>query len=188
MVNEDQEIARVKVGVPGVASAEVPVRRSAFGWIGRIFACRGVADAVAVASARAHVHVPADDEGTIEFYLTIANMGTAPLQVESITPSRVAANGNDLAILAPVSRPPQKPIGPLSTGEVGIRIPIGVQAIRLILRCVQRAQNSYSSPRIEVMVSGSLAGCFGERQVRTDFTIAAYSPELNIVCPSAKDA
>jgi len=143
---------------------------------------------LAVASARAQVHVPADDEGTIMFYLTIVNMGTAPLRVETITPSHVAADGNDLAILAPVSKPPENTVGPGGIGEIGVRFPIGAQAIRVMLRCVQRADNKFSSPRMQLVVKGDIAGNVEGRKFQLPFTVASYSPELNIQCPSAKGA
>lgn len=186
--SDSKELGRVTVGVPGVVSAEVPVRRSGLTWITRLFARRTVGDTLIVASARARVHVPADDEGTIEFYVTLANMGGAPVEVEAIMPSRVAASGNELAILAPVSRPPQKQVGPGRTGELGVRFPIGAQAIRAMLRCVQRADNRFSSPRVELLVSGTITGKLGQQIFQLPFAVAAYSPELNIQCPSIVDA
>lgn len=186
-VSENQELGRVTLGVPGVVSAQVPVRRSHFGWFKNRFTRQLVANPLLVASARARVHVPVDDEGTIEFYLAITNMGAAPLLVETITSSRAAANGNDLAILGPVSRSPEKTLNPGKAGEVGVRFPIGAPAIRTMLRCVQCADNKFSSPRLELLVTGDIAGNVEGKPFQLRFTVASYSPELHIYCPSIKD-
>jgi hypothetical protein len=180
----DAQLAKVTLGVPGVAGAEIPIPRSAFSWIKALFKRRPEAELFAVASMRARVFASADDEGTLDIYLSALNMSSYEVRVEQLFLERVAASGSDLSMMAPMFTPPKSPIAGHSIREVYFRVPLTAPAIRLLLRVVQKAQNPCSTPRIELTVTGSLDLTAKKTRIRVPFMVTCQ-PELNFQCPGA---
>ena len=180
----DAELVKVTLGVPGVAGAEIRVRRSIFSWIRRLFKKAPEPQLFAVPWMRAQVFVSAEDEGTLGIYLHALNMSYYEVRVEQLFLDRVAANGIDLSMMAPMFTPPRSPIPPHSIDKIYFRMPLTAPAIRLLLRVVQRAQNLRSTPRMELTLVGSLDIIAKETRVRVPFTVACQ-PEIDFQCPSA---
>jgi len=180
----DAELVKVTLGVPGVAGAEIRVRRSVFSWIRGLFKKAPEPQLFAVPWMRAQVFASADDEGTLDIYLHALNMSSYEVRVEQLFLDRVAASGSDLSMMAPMFTPPRSPIPPHSIHKLYFRMPLTAPTIRLLLRVVQKTQNLRSTPRMELTITGSLDLTAKGTRIRVPFTVACQ-PELNFQCPSA---
>jgi len=181
----DTELGRVVLGVSPF-TAEIPLRSFLVSWVWRLFKKVRVEDVIRVPSTRAHVYIPEDDDGHVDFYFMVVNMTDRPLSVQRFFLSRFAASGKDVSIQVPLFKEPNEPVPPRGIREVHLSVPLGAPAIRHLLRVVDRPSTPMSSPRVELMVVGVLEGGLGGVQVRVPFTVAAYTPELRISCPSSK--
>jgi len=180
--------------VPGVLNAEVPIRWSVLRALARRFRKGPPEQLVRVVGARAYVHVNADDEGTVDVYLKLVNMTDRPLSVEALNLELYYTGGVTTPVGQPLFRAPEKPIPPFDAGEVYLTINLTAAAIRRTLACMQQAQNSRSSPRVELTVGGKLglyipgrlAALQGAKKIALPFLEAIRQVELNINCPSAR--
>jgi hypothetical protein len=180
----DRELAKVVLGPPGL-QAHVPVRSSELAWVRRLFRRDPLSALVQVPYARAHVHAAEDDDGTIDVWLTVANMGPRQVNIEQFYLEQCLANGTNFSVTVPMFTPPQEPLTPRAFREVYFRIPIQAPAIRHLIRVMQPAQNLRSSPRVELTISGSLDLRTGKARDRVRFTVPIRLPELNLSAPSA---
>jgi hypothetical protein len=180
--------------VPGVLKAEVPIRWSLFREVARPFRKTQPEQLVRVVGARAYVHVHADDEGTVDVYLKLVNLTDRPLSVEALNLELYYTGGVTTPVGQPLFRAPEKPIPPFDMGEVYLTLNLTAAAIRRTLACMQQAQNTRSSPRIELTVGGrlhlhipgSLAALQRAKKIALPFLEAIRQVELNINCPSAR--
>jgi hypothetical protein len=178
------DIAKVSVGVPGVAGAEIPVPKSLLSSISRLFTRAPEAALFTIPWARTQVWATGDDEGTLDAWLHFLNMSRHRASVAHLFVERIMAGGNDLALMAPMFTPPTQAASPREIQKVYFRVPLTAPAIRLLLRVVQRAQNVVSTPRVELVVVGSLDVLVKNRSIRVPFTVASQ-PELNFQNPAA---
>ena len=181
-VREDSEVGRLTVGVPGL-NAQIPVRASLIARVKKKFSRRKFADVVKAISLRSHVHVFADDDGAATLYLSVANMTDEEVAVERLSLDALTANGNQLNAGPPNFMPPRFPLGPFSVQEVSFRIALGAPSIRHLLGVIQRAQNTCSSPTLEVTSGGILEMRRGSKLERIEFMNADRRPQLLITCP-----
>jgi hypothetical protein len=180
----DPEVAKLVLGVPGL-QAQVPVRRSLLSRLGRVFRRSNPELPFRVASGLAYVHVPEDDDGTIDVYVTVVNLSRHTASIEQVHLHGCQANGNNLSVMAPIFRPPDNPIPPQELLEFSFRIPIQAAAIRTLLRVVQPTYNSRSSPKVQLVVEGTLMVRMPKRLIPVRFTSSIRTPDLNFNCPSA---
>ena len=93
--NDDKEVGRLVVGVPGLAGAEIPVRTTLLARFVRSFRRAAAEHSSRVAAVRAHVYVPEDDNGRADVYLKLVNVGRQPLKVENLSLQQFSAGGGD---------------------------------------------------------------------------------------------
>ncbi len=182
--DDDKEAGRLVVGVPGVASAEIPVRASLLAWFARLFRGATVGEGGRVVGARAHVYVSEDDNGTADVYLTLVNVGAQPLEVEQLSLQKFLASGGELPAVSPVLTPLRNALPPGGVIEVHFRASLGAPAIRQLLRTVQKAQNLWSSPRVQLVFIGNLTIRLAKRRSWVEFSVGTVTPELILSCPS----
>jgi hypothetical protein len=115
----DPEVVKIVVGVPGL-NAQVPVRRSVLSRLRGVFRRRSPEHLFVMHNGLAYVHVLEDDDGAIEVYLTVVNMGRRTANVEQVHVDGCRANGVNLSVMAPVFRPPDKPIPPKGCVESAV--------------------------------------------------------------------
>ena len=181
----DREVAKIVVGIPGL-NAQVPVPRSVFSRIVEIFRRSRSEGLFVMRNGLAFVHVPEDDDGSIDFYLTIVNIGRNTARVEQVHVDGCRASGVSLSVMAPVFRPPDESIPPNGWLELSLRVPIQASAIRQLLRTIQPAQNLRSSPRVQLIAEGTVMVRRSKATIPVRFTASIGTPELNLDCPSAK--
>ncbi len=187
------EALRLKVGV-GVVSAEVPIRWSLLRPLARLFRRAQQPDQlVRVVGARVHVHLSADDEGTVEVWLRLVNMTDRPLSVEALHLELFYTAGYATPIAQPLFQAPERPVPAFDAAEIHLTINLAAAGIRRTLTSMQQAQNPYSSPRLEltvggklaVVIPGSLAALQRTKRLRLPFHEIIKEPVLNVSCASA---
>ncbi len=180
------EPPKLHLGIPPYASVEIPLRLSGPTWFRRIFQRLPAASLIRVPSARARVHIPGEDSGTVELWVTIVNMTNRPLVLQNFLLHRLTASGPSLPVNSPPFEPPPNPTPPLSISEAYIRIPLSKAAVRQLMLSVSSAQNTYSSPRAELVLVGVFIGSLGRLTVQIPITVAAPNPELQLTRPNTR--
>lgn len=194
-----KELVGLKVSVPlvpGVISAEIPIRWSLLRPLMRVFHKAQPQQLVRVVGARGFVHVHADDEGTVDVYLQTVNMTDRPLRVDDLHLDLFYIGGVTTAAAQPLFRTSERPIAPFDADEVYVTINLGSAAIRGLLQRTRKAQNLFSSPGVELTVGGTLhlfiPGSFAAlqraRAIRLPFSVVIRQLEMNVNCPAAAAA
>lgn len=181
----DRELTKVTIGLPGVVSAEIPVQWSIFSWMRQRFSKAPQPGLFLVPWMRAQVSAAEDDDGTLDIYLSVLNMSVREMRVEHLFLERVIVNGSELSTMAPMFTPPQDPVSPHSIQKIYFRMPLNAPAIRLLLQVIQKAQNLYSTPRMDLTVVGTFDVSVKGRHTESPFTVTCQ-PELTFRCQSAK--
>src|SRR2546425_11855086 len=104
--------------MPGVISAEVPIRWSLLRPLLRVLRKAPSEQLVQVVAARGTVNIHADDAGTVDVYLNIINMTARPLRIDDLHLSLFYVGGVTTAVAQPLFRAPDKPVPPFSAGEL----------------------------------------------------------------------
>ena len=149
-----EEAFKVTVGVPGIASAQIPIQRSLLTRIRAYFGRESPASLISVVKLRAHVHVTAEDDGSIDFCATIVNMSSEPITADRLHLGLFLIGGVSTNTPPPYLSPTRSPILPRSTGEMHFHAVLGAPAIRQLKQYIQPAQNLYSTPRLEINLEG----------------------------------
>lgn len=174
------EFAKIKIGAPPVV-VETSVRKSWFLWLWNIVrAKKSLLDGVVVAASRAHLHASQVDDGTIDVFVSLVNVGKRPFTVEQLYLTQCLFNGVSQNVTGPSFTPPLKPIPAGSMDDIHFRFGIGAAVIRYLWNNVARAQNTLSSPRLEITVLASIDIAVGRRRERLSFRITAPQPQLDI--------
>jgi hypothetical protein len=186
----------LKVSVPLVPglSAEVPIRWSFFRPIVKLFRRASAEQLVRVIGARAYVHIQADDDGLVETFFLVVNRVDRPVRVDGFHLELFYVDHYATGVAQPLFKAPVTPIPPLDVGEVNVTISLTSAAIRGILQRMQKAQNAYSSPRIELTfggkldlnIPGSLAALQRAKTIRLPFQVDVRPIELSINPPSIR--
>lgn len=181
--------------VPGVVSAEVPIRWSLLRPLLRVFRKAPAEQLVQVVGARGLVNIHADDAGTVDVYLNIVNMTDRSLRIDDLHLTLFYVGGVTTAVARPLFQAPNDPVPPFKAGELNFTIHITSAVIRdLFQNRLQKAQNVYSSPGVELTVGGkldlfipgSLMALQWGRAIRLPFHVVISWPEMHINCPSAR--
>lgn len=196
--SDAKDLASLKVSVPlvpGVVSAEVPIRWSLLGPLVRVFRKTPPEELVQVVGARGMLNIHADDAGTVDVYLTVVNMTDRPLRIDDLHLTLFYVGGVTTAVARPLFQAPDDPLPPFRAGELNFTIHMTSAVIRdLLQNRMQKAQNVYSSPglhltvggKLDLFIPGSLTALQRGRAVRLPFEVAIRWPEMHINCPSAR--
>jgi hypothetical protein len=172
------EVFKVTVGVPGIASAQIPIQRSLVTRIRAYFGREIPVSLIAVVMVRAHVSVTAEDDGSIDFWATIVNMSTEPITVDRLHLGLFLIGGISTNTPPPYLSPSRSPIQPRSTGEMHFRTVLGAPAIRQLKQYIQPAHNLYSTPRLEIKLAGVIDIKQNKKDLRVSFEVEDRSPVL----------
>ncbi len=188
-------IATAKLGGgPLPVSIEIPIRSSLFLPLRRLFRREPIAQLVHIPWGRALVFVPEDDNGEVHIWLSVVNMSDRLIKADQLHLEQLLSSGNALAVAPPLFSPPEKAVPGYSIGEIFFKVALSGPAIRLLLRTVQRANNTYSSPSTQMIVSGrvvlAMSGRFSALQrakkVTIPFLVDLRALKLELSCPSTK--
>lgn len=183
--SEKESGGKVTFGVPGIATAEIPVRRWLPLRMQRWLSKTPQADLFLVPWMRAQISAKADDDGELGVYLCTLNQSTKEMRVERLFLERLIVNGSYLNETAPLFTPPQGVILPRKFQEVYFRMPLHAPAIRLLLQVITKAPNLFSTPYLELTIVGAFEVSTKGRRTMVNFTVKGR-PELILQCPSAK--
>lgn len=176
---------KVTLGVPGLATAEIPVKRWLPLRVQRWLSKTPQADLFLVPWMRAQISAKADDDGELSVYLCTLNQSTKEIRVERLFLELLIVNGSYLNETAPLFTPPQDVILPRQFKEVYFRMPLHAPAIRLLLQVITKAQNLFSTPYLELTIVGAIEISTKGRRTMVNFTVKGR-PEITLHCPSAK--
>lgn len=173
---------KLTVGVPGVATLEVPVRPGFLQSIRRVPWFRRVMPA----GARMSIHVAHDDDGYVDLRIGIANFWSRPIVAESVQISEsivgnAFVNFSDAKLKKRIAIPSQ------SVAEVEIQAKIDAAGVRGLQNGIGGpARNRYSSPVARSSVRGWLDLSSGSSRQSLEFSIGEIAPFLNLYNPSSE--
>src|SRR5688572_19934567 len=96
---ENDEVARIKIGPPGI-NADIPIRRSFLSKMSAPFRKPAVETLIMVQSSRVVVFASNASNGSVEWRLSVVNMGDCNIVVDATFVNRISAGGYDLPAMA----------------------------------------------------------------------------------------
>lgn len=191
----EENVTQVTVGFPGIPlSAQIPIRSSMFEPIARWFRRTPPEQLVQVMWSSSVVTATEDDAGSVDVCLGLVNLSDRRVRIEALHLEFFYIAGYTTGVAQPLFAPPKEPVPPLTGTEVHFTINIASKQIRDLLQRIQKAQNPFSTPWLELTVGGKIdlhiAGSFGAlqraRTIRLPFERKIHNLQLQMSCPSAR--
>jgi hypothetical protein len=176
--SEDNEVARVELGVPG-ASASIPVRKDWLRALTSRFRLLPLRDAVVPAGARIDLSIQDPDTCYAWVYLSVATFDNRVVDLEEVR-VRAFLVGSSLlpgVVASPISAVRLKP---LALTGVTVQLQLHTSEIRRLLPLIRPGQSPLSSPEASIGLEGTLV-CLrkGKREV-SDFRLESIGVRLNV--------
>lgn len=170
------ETPKLQLGVPGVASLELPLTS---GWLyrlrSRLFS--RWPERIHAAGAQIMFHVMERDHGSMDIYVTLANFGRRPVWVEAAHLSWIAVGNGGIDELAAVL-PSRTQLAGRSLSRVLIRLTFGAATVRRLCSAIGRPHGGLSSPLASTTVRGRFELSRGQERVTTEFVVESITPQL----------
>jgi hypothetical protein len=166
MGEESEEVGRASIGLPGIGSVDLPIKRKLLtritGW------CRGHAlgDSVRAAHANMEVYVGEADSGNITIYLSVASFWHREVSLESVQLHSISFNHSTLTDVSQIYGTGGTVLSPRSISRAFINVPLRAPDIRRLMQAIRPATNTLSTPDADGTLYGALV-CHDRRTKAT---------------------
>lgn len=176
-VTSQNEAPKLQLGIPGVASLELPLSSGPFDRFRRRYLPRW-SEQIEAAGAQIIFSVDERDHASMDLYVTLANFGARNVWVEGAHLNWIAvANGGIDELNAVLPRRTEIPRKSLA--RVLVRLNLGAASIRRLCRSIGKPSCQQSSPGANTTIRGRLEISRGIDRVSMEFVIENATPQLN---------
>lgn len=186
VANSASDVPRLKLGIPGVIEADIPVRPGFIGRVTRAILPRPWQQQVYAVGARVLITASEDDDGGVDVYLQLVNFTRRDVFVDAVAVNWLAISNGGLSDVT-ANLKGRGPIPRRGIGEIMFKIPLRSAGIRQIQRAVGKHQTFYNSPHADTAIRGRLSLCRGGSRRVLEFSVHNINPLINLCNPASKD-